>query len=198
MIVSRETKDRLSIYGDLLGRWNSKINLVSPATLPYLQERHFDDCLQVSEIAGGTTGLWVDLGSGGGLPGLVLAISNSDTDMKFKLVESDKRKAAFLRTVVRETALTNVTIVNERIEALSPQNAAYVSARALAPLRQLMAYLALHLAPSGRAFLMKGVLWRQEVQDARKNWNFDYIAHPSRTEAGAAILEVTGVRHGGA
>ena len=80
--------------------------------------------------------------------------------------------------------------------ALPPLNAAYVSARALAPLRQLMAYLHLHLAPTGTAFLMKGRQWQAEVEDAKAEWSFDYVAHPSRTQDGAVTLEVSGVSHG--
>lgn len=198
MIVSRETSERLQIYEALLTRWNPSINLVSPSTLPDLATRHIEDCLQVAAFADGKTGRWVDLGSGGGLPGLVLAMSNEDPELNFTLVESDQRKAAFLRSVVRETGLTNVTVLSQRIESLPSLNADYVSARALASLKQLMAYLALHLAPCGKAFLMKGVHWKEEVEDARKGWDFNYIAHPSRTQEGAAILEVSGVRHGGA
>lgn len=198
MNVSRETAERLGIYKALLTKWNSRINLVSQSTLAEIDGRHFEDCLQIATLAPQNSGSWVDLGSGGGLPGLVLAISSNDPTTTFALVESDQRKAAFLRSVIRETGLTNTTVLNKRIEALAPLNAACISARALAPLRQLMAYLALHLAPSGKAFLMKGLQWQAEVEDARKNWNFDYIAHPSRTQAGAAILEVSGVRHGGA
>jgi 16S rRNA (guanine527-N7)-methyltransferase len=87
-------------------------------------------------------------------------------------------------------------VLSQRIEAVAPLNAAYISARALAPLRQLMAYLDLHLAPSGKAFLMKGRQWQAEVEDALISWVFDHVAHPSRTQDDAAILEISGVRHG--
>ena len=196
MSVSRETSSRVQIYCDLLVRWNSRINLVAPASVADLQARHIDDCLQVADLIQGSTGQWADLGSGGGLPGLVLAIAKADTDLSFILVESDQRKAAFLRTVIREVGLTRTTVLTQRIEALPPLNAAYVSARALAPLGQLMAYLDRHLAPSGRAFLMKGRQWQAEIEDARNDWSFDYIAHPSRTQNGAVTLEVSGVSHG--
>lgn len=116
--------------------------------------------------------------------------------MTFTLVESDQRKATFLRTVTREVGLPNVTILSGRIEALPPLNADHVSARALAPLRQLMTYLHRHLAPTGKAFLMKGRQWKAEVEDARSEWLFDYVAHPSRTQEGAATLEISGVSHG--
>ena len=196
MSVSRETAERLAIYQGMIRQWNPRINLVAPSTLDDLENRHIADCLQVADLAGATTGTWADLGSGGGLPGLVLAIAQADTDTDFTLIESDQRKAAFLRAVVRETGLRRVTVLPRRIEAVPSLNAAYVSARALAPLRQLVAYLALHLAPSGRAFLMKGRQWQAEVEDARQDWIFDHVAHPSRTQDGAAILEVSGVKHG--
>ncbi|WP_207100815.1 16S rRNA (guanine(527)-N(7))-methyltransferase RsmG [Paracoccus shandongensis] len=196
MSVSRETSERLQIYSDLLVRWNSRINLVAPSSLNDLQTRHIKDCLQVADLAKGIQGQWIDLGSGGGLPGIVLAIAKADTDLSFTLIESDQRKATFLRTVIREVGLTKATVVSHRIESLPPLNAAYASARALAPLRQLMAYLDLHLAPTGQAFLMKGRQWQAEVEDAKAEWSFDYIAHPSRTQDGAVTLEVSGVSHG--
>lgn len=196
MIVPRETSERLNQYCDLLIRWNSRINLVAPGSLNDLRLRHVDDSLQVADLIRKENGSWVDLGSGGGLPGIVLAIAKAGTDMTFTLVESDQRKATFLRTVTREVGLPNVTILSSRIEALPSLNADHVSARALAPLRQLMAYLHRHLAPTGTAFLMKGRQWKAEVEDARSEWLFDYVAHPSRTQEGAATLEISGVSHG--
>lgn len=196
MSVSRETLDLLGTYSDLLAHWNPTINLIASSSLTDIQMRHIDDCLQVAACSNATSGRWLDLGSGGGLPGLVVAIAKSETKLTFTLVESDRRKAAFLRTAIRETGLKNVAVLDQRIEALPPMNADYISARALAPLTQLMAYLDLHLAPSGKAFLMKGRQWKAEVEDARKRWTFSCIAHPSRTQEGAAILEVSGVSHG--
>lgn len=196
MSVSRETTERLEIYCSLLRQWNLRINLVAPSTLTDLQNRHIADALQLTDLAQATEGSWVDLGSGGGLPGIVMAIAKADTKVAFTLVESDQRKAAFLRTVIRQAGLPRVTVLAQRIEAIPPLNAAYVSARALAPLPQLMAYLDLHLAPSGTAFLMKGRQWKTEIEEANRDWSFDYVAHPSRTHDGAAILEVSGVKHG--
>lgn len=196
MSVSRETTERLEIYCSLLQQWNPRINLVAPSTLADLQNRHIADALQLTDLAQAAEGSWVDLGSGGGLPGMVMAIAKADTKVAFTLVESDQRKAAFLRTVIRQAGLPRVTVLAQRIEAVPPLNAAYVSARALAPLPQLMAYLDLHLAPSGTAFLMKGRQWKTEIEEANRDWSFDYVAHPSRTQDGAAILEVSGVKHG--
>lgn len=196
MIVSRETTERLGIYQSLIKSWNPKINLVAPSTVADIGRRHIEDCLQVASLQGPEHGSWADLGSGGGLPGIVVAIAHAEHPISFILVESDQRKAAFLRTAIRETGLNRVKVLNKRIEAVPALNADCISTRALAPLPRLMSYLELHLAAPGKAFLMKGRQWTSEVEEARKTWNFDYVAHPSRTEPGAAILEVSGVRHG--
>lgn len=198
MIVSRETFTRLETYKRLVKQWNPRINLVAAADVEELQARHIDDCMQVADMTAAESGRWADLGSGGGLPGIVMAIVKADTGLSFVLIESDQRKAAFLRTVVRETGLGNTTVISQRIEALPPLDAAFVSARALAPLTKLMAYLDRHLAPGGKAFLMKGRQWRSEVEDARTEWRFGCMVHPSVTQDGAAILEISGVSHGAA
>lgn len=191
-VVSRET-ELLEIYAALLRKWNPAINLIAPNTVAEIETRHIADAKQLVEISASTAASWVDLGSGGGLPGLVVAISKPDCSVT--LVESDQRKAAFLRNAVREMALKNVTILNARIEAVDRLDAANVSARALAPLPQLMAYVDRHLASDGIAWLMKGRNWQAEVAEARKTWQFDLKAYPSTTERDAAILEITGIRH---
>lgn len=193
--VSRETMQRLDDYEALIRRWNPRINLVAPATLSDLRRRHIEDCLQISRLVAPKTGLWADLGSGGGLPGLVLAIANADSDVEFLLVESDQRKAAFLRTVIRELGLTRASVKTARIEEVDPLNAAYISARALAPLPRLMPYLQRHMAADGQAWLMKGQQWQAELAEAQKDWRFNVTAHPSSTQDGAAILEISGVSH---
>ncbi len=192
MTVSRETSD-LARYAALIRKWNPHINLVAPATLPMLETRHLDDCAQLSGLLEEERGIWVDLGSGGGLPGLVLAILRPGRDMT--LIESDARKCAFLRTVVRELDMSNVTIINRRVEELDPLEAAHISARALAPLPRLLSYVARHLAPNGTAWLMKGRNWQAEAEEARKEWSFDMEIHDSRTEPGAAILKLSGLKH---
>lgn len=192
MIVSRETQ-ALATYAALLRKWNPTINLVAPATLPDIEARHIADSSQLVDHATGSRGSWVDLGSGGGLPGLIVAITRPDLDVT--LIESDKRKCSFLRTVVREADLGNVRIMDERIEAVDPLDAGNVSARALAPLPVLLSYVAKHIRPNGTAWLMKGRNWRSEVEEARRMWNFDMIAHNSRTDPDAAILQLTGIRH---
>ena len=138
--VSRETSEKLKLYASLLRKWNKKINLVAPRTLEDLETRHFADSLQLLQHAPEEAQSWADLGSGGGFPGLVAAIQAQDTRpaLKFTLVESDQRKAAFLRQVSRETDVP-VTILATRVENL-PENSKYdvLSARALASLPKLL------------------------------------------------------------
>lgn len=193
--VSRETWDRLSILEDLIRRWNPRINLVAPSTIPALHTRHIEDCLQVAQLADPKQGSWVDLGSGGGLPGLVLASAYQDRPLTVTLIESDQRKCAFLRTAIRELGLTKTMVLNTRIEQADLQNATYISARALAPLPRLMPYLKRHLAQDGQAWLMKGVQWRDELEEARGEWDFQVESFPSHTQSGAAIIKISGVTH---
>ncbi|MGP9803455.1 16S rRNA (guanine(527)-N(7))-methyltransferase RsmG [Paracoccus sp. NSM] len=190
MIVSRETEQRFALYQTLLRKWNATINLVAPSTLPDLRTRHIADCLQVAGLITNPTGKWVDIGSGGGLPGLVLAIAWAEADLQFVLVESDSRKCAFLRSAIRELSLTKVTVQAQRIEHLEPQNADYLSARALASLERLLPYIQRHLAPGGQAWLLKGRSWQDEADEAAKHWRFSYEAFTSETDPEAAILNV--------
>ena len=133
--VSRETQERLEIYGDLLTKWNPRINLVSKKSLDEMWTRHFADSAQIFALAPHSVDHWVDMGSGGGFPGLVVAILGQDggSPRRMTLIESDARKAAFLRVVIRETGLT-ATVLNERIEKAAPQSANVLSARALTDL----------------------------------------------------------------
>lgn len=192
MNVSRET-ERLVAYAALLRKWNATINLIAPATAGQIETRHIADALQLARLPQQSTGLWVDLGAGGGLPGLVIAIACPEREVR--LIESDQRKAAFLRAAIRELSLENASVICQRIESADSQNAANISARALAPLPQLMAYVDRHLSPDGRAWLMKGRNWQAEIAEARKTWSFDVKAHQSSTDSDAAILEITGIRH---
>lgn len=195
MHVSRETTDRLDAYQDLIRKWNPRINLVAPSTLDDLKGRHIDDCLQLAAQVSTVSGSWVDIGSGGGFPGIVLAIALADQDLSITLIESDQRKSTFLRTVIRELDLQNAEVLTARIEQATPQNADYLSARALAPLPRLMPYLTRHLGANGQAWLMKGQRWQDEVDEARQAWAFDVESYESVTQPGAAILKISGVTH---
>lgn len=192
--VSRETLQRLDIYESLLIKWNPKINLVSRNSLHDLRTRHFADSLQLYALAP-AEGHWCDLGSGGGFPGLIAAILAADTPKprQMTLIESDQRKAAFLRTAIRETGV-QCTVLSERIEQAAPQAAQVLSARALADLTTLLGFAERHLAPGGLALFPKGASWKKEVETARQQWSFDCHPSMSETEPAAAILSITGVK----
>lgn len=192
--VSRETMEKLETYANLLRRWNPRINLVAKSTLAELWVRHIADSAQVFRLAPHPIAHWLDLGSGGGFPGLVAAIMANDcsTPMKTTLIESDSRKSAFLRTVIRETGV-NARVLNERIEAVTPMKADVVSARALAGLSTLLEYTLRHMSPLGTALFLKGASWQKELEEVQSRWNFAYQVANSQTEAGPVILSVTGV-----
>jgi 16S rRNA (guanine527-N7)-methyltransferase len=194
--VSRETMDRLHIYANLVERWNPKINLVSRQSLNDLWDRHILDSVQVFRCVD-PVGHWVDLGSGGGFPGLVCAILAIELapDTRFTLIESDQRKSAFLRTVVRECG-AKCQVISKRIEAVEPQNADILSARALADLKTLISFCGRHLNPVGTALLPKGASWKKELSDAQEEWKFTADPITSITEPQAVILKITGVSRG--
>ena len=191
--VSRETLDRLTVFVDLLAKWNPRINLVSRKSMADVWERHIADSVHVLRVAP-VARSWVDLGSGGGFPGLVVAIlaAEENPEAKITLIESDQRKAAFLRTVSRETGIS-CTVISDRIEAVLPQHADVLSARALADLTDLLKFVERHLAFGGTALFPKGVTWEKEVAAAQRQWRFDVEPTNSLTKPGAAILKITGV-----
>ncbi len=190
--VSRETQARLQTYAGLLEKWNPRINLVSRATLGALWTRHFLDSAQLLDLAPETTRHWCDLGSGGGFPGLVLAILAPERrpGLRFTLIESDQRKAAFLRTVLRETG-AGATVLDSRIEDAPPQTADIVSARALAPLPALLGLAARHLAPQGTGIFPKGVRHEDELRESLELWHFRCEKLPSQTDPDAVILRIS-------
>jgi 16S rRNA (guanine527-N7)-methyltransferase len=189
--VSRETAERLAEYAALLRAWNPKINLVSRQTLVDLESRHFADSAQLLALAPPEAATWADLGSGGGFPGLVIAIlaAESRPALHVTLVESDQRKAVFLRTVAQRTGVS-VTILADRIETVPPLGTHLLSARALAPLTILLDYADRHLAPSGTALFPKGANWRAEVDEALERWRFRCENLPSATSPDGAILRI--------
>jgi len=187
--VSRETFAKLEAFADLVRKWNPKINLVSKNSLDDLWQRHILDSVQVFELAEGE-GHWVDLGSGGGFPGVVVAILNQEPqNFKVTMVESDQRKCAFLRTAIRELGLT-ASVKTERIEQLDGLEADILSARALADLTQLLDFTELHLNPDGTALFPKGQNWQSEDRDAKQVWAYALEAVESKTNPAAAILKI--------
>ena len=183
--VSRETLEQLDIYADLLERWTKRINLVSTSTLADLWVRHFLDSAQLMPFV--IDGHWVDMGSGGGFPGAVLAIMSPG--VRFTLVESDQRKATFLRAVSRETGV-RFYVIAKRIEDLPNFKADRLSSRALAPLFQLLEHADRHLAEGGRAIFMKGANHQSEIDEALESWRFDCETYPSKTDPEAVILSI--------
>lgn len=195
--VSRETSDRLNHYEGLLKKWNKAINLVSPSTISEARSRHFIDSAQIYGLASQDWKIWCDLGSGGGFPGLVVAIiaAEKNPNGMVTLVESDQRKAAFLRTVARETGV-NATVISKRIEAIDPLKADVLSARALAPLPMLLEFCQQHLSENGQALFPKGATWQQEVAEARQAWSFSHQVHTSIVDSSSVILSIGGISRG--
>ncbi|SFR53951.1 16S rRNA m(7)G-527 methyltransferase [Yoonia tamlensis] len=192
--VSRETIDRLQEFANLVRKWTVKINLISPSTVETLWERHIIDSAQIYASAPNSFEKWVDIGSGGGFPGIVVAIIGKEKqpDAEFVLIESDLRKATFLRTAIRELRIP-ATVIADRIEVAPPQDADIVSARALSTLSTLLPYVDRHLNPAGIAILHKGKKASEEVAAARDNWRFALEDSPSLTDPHAQILVVKGI-----
>lgn len=194
--VSRETVERLHRLEALLHKWNPAINLVSRSTLANAWDRHILDSAQLFTLAPAEAMSWVDLGSGGGFPGLVVACLAADLrpGMTVTLIESDRRKATFLQQAARDLGLKPGIIV-QRIEEATPQGASVVSARALAALPLLLSLAHRHLGAGGLCLFPKGANWREEVEAARKDWHFDLATHPSETDPMAVILAVKALSH---
>lgn len=192
--VSRETLQRLKVFEELLLKWNAKINLVSKHSAQEAWSRHILDSAQAFALSADWS-MWSDIGSGGGFPGLVVAILAEDLDARRQvtLVESDTRKATFLRTVVRELGLS-ARIEAARIEAVDPMDADVLSARALAALDHLLGFAERHMKPDGTALFFKGGTWEKEVEEAQRSWSFSFVAHRSRTDSKAAVLEIKGIK----
>jgi 16S rRNA (guanine527-N7)-methyltransferase len=189
--VSRETFEALQAFDALVRRWNPAINLVSKTTLPDLWVRHIADSAQVFALCPENAKKWVDLGSGGGFPGLVVAVLAKEKrpQLRVALVESDLRKATFLRQAVQNLGLS-AEVIRHRIEALPALKADVLSARALASLADLLGYASTHLQPDGVAIFPKGARFKEELAEARKSWNFNLEQHPSLSDPEAAILVI--------
>lgn len=193
--VSRETLDKLQTYAEMLADWQTRMNLVGPATLPDVWERHFADSAQLLSLA--TPGAtWLDLGAGAGFPGLVIAIM--DAGARLTLVESIAKKCRFLQAVADELGLSDrVSIANCRIEALErkppKQRPQYVTARALASLAQLFDWGLPHAGPHSIWLLPKGARHAEEIDEARRAFVFQHETIPSRTSSDARIIKAWGV-----
>jgi 16S rRNA (guanine527-N7)-methyltransferase len=196
--VSRETADRLGLLVDELRRWQGVKNLVGPATLRQVWMRHVADSLQLLDLAPGAR-RWIDLGSGAGFPGLVLGIAALDgPGMSVDLVESNGRKCAFLRHVARLTGAP-VTVHEGRIEATVARftGVDVVTARAVAPLPELLALAHPLLTNRAVGLFPKGRGAEDELTEAAKSWTFDAELLPSRTDSLARIVRIRSLRQRG-
>ena len=183
------------LYRDLLLKWQKTINLVSPATLQNVWERHFEDSLQLLDFIPQNVKKICDIGSGAGFPGLLIAIQRPDIHVD--LIEADTRKCAFLQTVSRETECQNITVYNDRIEnVMDAIEADCLTSRALASLRQIIHYAEplWDKNPDLIMVLPKGANFQSEIDEAIKKFNFDYSLHPSKTDPNARILIVNNIR----
>ncbi|MXQ11825.1 16S rRNA (guanine(527)-N(7))-methyltransferase RsmG [Microvirga makkahensis] len=192
--VSRETLEKLELLERELRRWQAIKNLVGPATLDRTWDRHIVDSLQLLDLAPEAK-TWVDLGSGAGFPGLVLAIAGQEKGLTVHLVESNSRKCAFLRQIARLTGAPAV-VHEARLEAVIPGfvgKADVVSARALASLTQLLEWTEPMLKAGTIGLFPKGRDAESELTEALKRWTFKADVLPSRTDSEARILRITSI-----
>lgn len=191
--VPRETVEKLEAYEALLKQWQKAVNLVSPATLSDIWHRHFADSAQLAAPAGAPKS-WVDLGSGAGFPGLVIAILFANHDNCIvHLVESNGRKCAFLAEVARQTGV-RVHVHQKRIEAVAQDGAVgvadIVSSRALAPFDRLFGLAHRFFGSNTIGLFLKGREARQEIDGADPHWRFSHKIMPSLTSADGKIIEI--------
>jgi 16S rRNA (guanine527-N7)-methyltransferase len=190
--VSRETESRLDRYLDLLGQWQIKTNLVAPSTLPHLWTRHVADSLQLLALAP-TAKVWIDLGSGGGFPGIVLACALAGKPgAVVHLVERNSKKAAFLREALRITSATGIvhaTGIEDIVDSIQgPIDC--VTARALAPLHELIGFAEPLVGKGAKALFLKGQDVESELTEATKYWNIKPILHSSLTGGQGWIVDL--------
>jgi len=192
--VSRETFEKLELLERELRRWQAIKNLVGPATLDRIWDRHIVDSLQLLDLAP-DAGTWLDLGAGAGFPGLVLAIAGSERGLQVHLVESNSRKCAFLRHIARLTG-ASAKVHEARLETVVPGfvgKADVVSARALASLPMLLDWTEPLLKAGTMGLFPKGRDAEIELTEARKKWTFEAEILPSLTDPDARILRITSI-----
>jgi 16S rRNA (guanine527-N7)-methyltransferase len=190
--VSRETFLKLKHYQNLLEIWQKKINLVSQTSLTHIWERHFVDSLQILPHLPITNCTLVDMGSGAGFPGLVLAISR-EKSLCVNLIESDFRKCSFLENVSRET-FCPVKIFNSRLESLPEIKADFITARGLASLEKLLDYANHFCKKNSICLFLKGKNVDQEIKEAQKKWEFSLEIFPSLTDSTGRLLKISSLK----
>jgi 16S rRNA (guanine527-N7)-methyltransferase len=193
--VSRETYQRLVAFEEVFLRWAGRINLSAPSTLGDVWSRHILDSAQLLPLADGAL-RWVDIGSGGGFPGAVMAILLEERPgSSILLVESNGKKSSFLRTALGELA-PHARIASRRAEAVIAEELApdIVTARAVASLSDLLALTEPWISSGTRALFHKGRDYRAEVKLAGDTWNLDLVEHPSAVDARSVVLDIRRIR----
>ena len=189
--VSRETFDRLCNFEESFRRWSAKINLAAPSTLPHLWERHILDSARILPLVPDAIS-WVDIGSGGGFPGAILAVLLADRPgAHIQLVESNRKKASFL-SVTLSTLKAPATVHPVRIEdsyskIVSPD---ILTARALAPLSKLLELAEPWLTSGTTALFHKGRDYEREIEESGTSWRYDLVKHNESKWGDGVILEI--------
>ena len=198
--VSRETEQRLTVFHDLLVQWQARINLIAPSTLEHIWSRHIVDSVQVYEALDQADDI-VDIGSGAGLPGMIIAILLADEGGgRVHLVESNGKKCAFLNAANRQLGLrdlgVDVTVVNDRIEKALPkiERPQMITARALASLNDLLRLTAPYLQAGTIGVFPKGRDHQAEIAEAQRHWEFDHTLQPSQLADGSVLLKISSLK----
>ena len=198
--VSRETEERLTVFHDLLVQWQARINLIAPSTIQQIWSRHIIDSLQVYDALEGADEI-VDIGSGAGLPGMIIAIMLAQEGKgRIHLVESNGKKCAFLNAVNREIGLrglgVDVDVVNNRIEKALPNidRPQVVTARALASLNDLLRLTQSYLEAGTIGVFPKGRDHEAEIEEARRFWDFDLSVQQSQLQDDSVLLKISALR----
>ena len=192
--VSRETLDALKYFEDLVVLWNPAINLISNSSVSDLWSRHIVDSAQLFLFTLPDEGLWLDVGSGGGFPGIVVSIVAKELapSLRVVLVESDNRKCVFLRTVIRELGLS-VKVINDRIENVKLDDVVYLSARALRNLNGLLFIVENNVSRETVCVFPKGRSYKKELVESQKNWKFDLNLIDSNTSEDSKVIVLKGL-----
>jgi 16S rRNA (guanine527-N7)-methyltransferase len=188
--METEQFEKIKLFSDLLIKWTAKINLIGRASVSEIMERHVLDCLQLTEYLPNKHATIADLGTGAGFPGIILAINGYD---KLALLEVDQKKCVFLREARRLLGL-DFEIIESRIEDITDRKFEIIVSRALASLDNLLGLSLAFLNENSKCVFMKGVSFMDEIKVAQQKWDFQYIAHDSKTSCGGVILEVHNIR----
>lgn len=195
--VSRETMEMLEQYHSLLLQWQKTINLVAPSTLDSAWFRHFVDSAQLFDLAPKTATHWLDLGSGAGFPGLVIAAMSKESqpNMKVTFVESDIRKCGFMREAARKMGV-HVQILTRRVEDIPIQSADVISARALSNLASLIDLASPHVSPGTCLLFPKGSTHKAELETVPHEWQSRAEIIQSKTRQDAVVIRFNALDHG--